>query len=138
MAVGRRRPKFRSTIRSVPPAIGAASGRSPFMARASSRECGSRISMTVRLLYPRRRCPDASEQRPRAEDEVLIRGALLRRMADAADARHEEHAGRDVTREDGGVVTRSTPQPGWLATKLLAGRLEQLHLHPIHARRRHP
>src|SRR5260370_24235511 len=102
MVAGRRRPKFRSTIRSVPPAIGVASGCSPFITRASSRECGIRTSMTVRLLYPRRRCPDASEQRPRAEDQVLIGGGFLWRMAHPTNAPDEEHAGRDVTGEDRG------------------------------------
>src|SRR6266851_1589573 len=132
MAAGRRRPKFRSTIRSVPPAIGVASGRSAFIASASSSECGSRTSMTVQLLYPRRRRPDPSEQGARAEDQVLIGGVLQRRVAHPADAGDEEHAGRDVAREDGGIVTRAAPQPGRLTAKLLAGRLEQLHLLAVH------
>src|SRR5205807_4224989 len=72
------------------------------------------------------------------EHQVFIGGVLLRRVADAANARNKEHAGWDVTGEDGGVVPGATPQSGRLATKVLARGLEQVHLFGGHARRWHP
>src|SRR5260370_42213079 len=108
-AGGLSRPKLTSTIRSVPPASGTASGCSPFIARASSRECGNRTSMTVRLLYLRRRRPDPSKQCPRAEDQVLIRRGLQRRVTDATDTRDEQHAGGHGTPHDGALLPRPPP-----------------------------
>src|SRR6202171_6781446 len=106
MVGGRRPPTLMSPIRAVPPAIGIASGRSAFSPRASSRECGNRTSMTVRLLYPRGGRAHASQQRACAEDKVVIRGGLQWRMADPADARDEQHARGNMTGEDGGIVSR--------------------------------
>src|ERR1700681_1368394 len=96
MAGGRKRPKFRSTIRSVPPLIGTASGCSALIASACSSECGSSTSMAVRLLYPRRNRPDSPEEGPGAEDQVLVGGGFPRRMAEAAHARDEQHSGRNM------------------------------------------
>src|ERR1700716_4717923 len=92
IAGGRKRPKFSSTMRSVPPLSGTASGRSALIASASSSEWGSSTSMAVRLLYPRRDCPDSAEERLGAEDEVLIGSGFQWRVTDAAHAGDEEHS----------------------------------------------
>src|SRR2546421_5515094 len=138
MAVGRKRPKFMSTIKSVPPASAIASGRLAFIARASSSVSGTSTSIGVRLLYPRRRCPEAPKQRLRAEDEVLVRGGLPRRVADPAHAGDEKHSGGNVTREDGGVVAGAAPHPGGLPSRLFAGLLERVHYGRVHWSRWHP
>src|SRR2546425_3604078 len=97
IAGGRTRPKFSSTMRSVPPLRGTASGCSAFIASASSSELGSSTSMAVRLLYPRRDRTDASEQRAGAEDQVLVGGGLPWRVAQAAHAGYEKHSRGNVT-----------------------------------------
>src|SRR2546428_13697866 len=97
IAGGRTRPKFSSTMRSVPPLRGTASGCSALIASASSSEWGSSTSMAVRLLYPRRDRTHAFEQRPGAQDQVLVGGGLPWRVAEAAHARNEQHSGWNVT-----------------------------------------
>src|SRR6266576_382341 len=137
IAAGRRRPKFISTMRSVPPLSGTASGCSALIASASSSECGSSTSMAVRLLYPRGDRTDASEQRPGAEDQVLVGGSLPWRVAEAAHAWNKQHAGGNVTREDGGVMPGTARQLRGPTSELRAYRPERGHERLIHRRRRH-
>src|SRR5438067_2743415 len=132
IAAGRRRPKFSSTMRSVPPLSGTASGCSALIASASSSEWGSSTSMAVQLLYPRRDRADASEQRPGAEDQVLVGSGLPRRVADAVHARNEQHAGGNVAGEHGGVMSRATRQLRGPTPQLRTHLLERGHDSLIH------
>src|SRR2546428_14142080 len=103
MAGGRSRPKFTSTITSVPPASGIDSGRSAFILSASSSERGSSTSTADCLLYRRRGVADRLEQRLSAQHQVLVRGVLARCVADPTHTGNEQHASRDVMGEDGGI-----------------------------------
>src|SRR5438309_575086 len=93
--------------------------------------------MAVRLLYPRRDRTDATQQRAGAEDQVLVRGGLPWRVAEAAHARNEQHSARDVAGEDGGVVSRAARQLRGPTSELPAHLLQRSHDRLIHRRRRH-
>src|SRR5438067_2511191 len=137
-AAGRSRPKLTSTMTSVPPAIGKASGRSAFIASASSRDCGSRTSIADQLLYLRRGAANCAQQGPGAEHEMRIRRRLLGRVADTADAGNEEHSGGHVPREHRGIVAGAAPEACRLVAELFTGGRECRHLVLMHWRRRHP
>src|SRR2546428_13462779 len=104
MAGGRSRPKFTSTITSVPPASGIASGRSAFIVSASSSERGSSTSTADCLLYRRRGVSDRPEQGLSAEYQAFVRCGLARGVADPTRTGHEHHASRDVMGEHGGIL----------------------------------
>src|SRR5438874_2378100 len=138
MAGGRSRPKFMSTITSVPPASGIASGRSAFIVSASASERGSSPSTADCLLYRRRGVSHRPEQGLSAQYQVFIRCGLARRVADATRTGHEQHSSRDVMGEYGGIVAGAAPQFAGRSTQLTACLGERLHQQGVHRRRRHP
>src|SRR2546425_12926020 len=109
IAGGRTRPKFSSTMRSVPPLRGTASGCSALIVSASSSEWGSSTSMAVRLLYPRRDRPDSSEQRPRAQNQLLIGGGFPWRVAEPPPPPGGQHFPPEVEGEKRGRHVRRPP-----------------------------
>src|SRR5438552_3888976 len=111
MAGGRSRPKFMSTITSVPPASGIASGRSAFIVSASSSERGSSTSTADCLLYRRRGVSHRPERGLSAQYQVFIRCGLARPRADAP------RTGQDQALELAGCSGRRptsiVAQPEW-------------------------
>src|SRR2546421_12079782 len=59
-------------------------------------------------------------------------------MAHPAQAGYEQHAGGNVSREDGRIVAGAAPQACGVAIKLAAGLLENLDLRRVHGCRWYP
>ena len=81
MACGRARSKFSATIRSVPPAIGTASGCAAFMASACSQVSGARISTGSSMMHGCRPHVASGGCRTRSSPRPTTTRAACRRSA---------------------------------------------------------